>query len=418
MFAISFFSDKIKYMFGLNSSKNYFSKYLKFLDLKKLYPAIFTIDGPSFAPEIEIKGKKLLNFSSNNYLGLAGNPKVKEVVKKAIDKYGIGSGSTRLLSGTLDIQIEFEKTLADFMGFEDSITFSSGFLANAGVIRMLVDPFPYFTILPEKPGVIISDELNHASIIDGVRLAKAEREVYKHNDMTHLESILAKHKNRRKVVVSDGIFSMDGDMAKLKDITQLAKKYNALTYIDDAHGVGVLGPHGEGTAHHLGIANDIDVLMGSFTKAYGSIGGYITVSKDLAKYLRVTTRSYIFSDPIIPAVVAGLIETTKIIRAGSALREKVLSNAAFLRTELRSLGFTVLGEGTTIVPLMVHGEPKAIKFYDELFQDGVFAPCIRRPAVAEGMERIRFSLMASHERQHVETLLGVCKKIGKKMNLI
>lgn len=192
-----------------------------------MYPAIYTVNGPSSFPEIEIDNKKYLNFCSNNYLGLAGNERIKNAVIEGVNKYGVGSGSTRLLSGTLDIQIELENKLAEFLDTESSITFSSGFLANVGVIRMLVDPFPYFTLFNEGKGVIISDELNHASIIDGVRLAKAERKVYKHNDLESLERILRSSKNKRKLILTDGVFSMDGDMAKLKEIVDLAKVYDA-----------------------------------------------------------------------------------------------------------------------------------------------------------------------------------------------
>ncbi len=397
---------------------NYFKTYLDFLREKELYPEIYTIDGPSSSPEIIINGKKFLSFSSNNYLGLAGDQRIKNASIEGVKKYGVGSGSTRLLSGTLDVQIEFEKKLAEFLNCDDSITFSSGFLANVGAIRMLVDPFPYFHLFNEKPGIIISDELNHASIIDGVRLAKAERAIYKHNNIDNLERILKTNKQKRKLILTDGVFSMDGDLAKLKEISELAKIYNALVMIDDAHGTGVLGPKGAGTAHYLGVANDIDVVMGSFTKAFGSIGGFIAAKKPIIDYLRITARSYIFSDPIIPAVVAGLIETTDIIEKGDHLRQKVLSNSEYLRSNLKKLGFTVLGHETSIVPLFIGSEEKAIKFYAALIKNNILAPCIRRPAVAVGKERIRFSLMATHTKEQVDTLLNACEKIGKSFKLI
>lgn len=401
-----------------DKKQKYFNRYLKFLRFRKLYPAIYIVDGPSSFPEVSMQGKTFLNFSSNNYLGLAGDERIKKVTMEAIEKYGVGSGSTRLLSGTLDVQVEFEKVLSDFFGCEDSITFSSGFLANVGVIRMLVDPFPYFTLFGEGSGVIISDQLNHASIIDGVRLSKAEREIYKHNDMNELEMILDKHKKKRKLIITDGVFSMDGDLANLKKITELANNYNSLVMIDDAHGIGVLGPGGAGTAHHLGVADGVDIIMGSFTKAFGSIGGSISTSKILADYLRITARSYIFSDPIIPAVVAGLIETTQIIKEGDHLRQQVLSNADYLRENLKKLGFTVLGKETSIVPLMIYSEKKVIKFSEMLNESQILAPCIRRPAVAEGQERMRFSMMSTHTKEHLDTLLNVCEQVGKKLKMI
>ena len=404
----------------MKKSLEYFENYLEFLRSQKLYPSIYTIDGPSCEPYLLINGEKFLTFSSNNYLGLGGNEEIKNVVGEALKKYGIGSGSTRLMSGTLDIQIELEKSLAKFLTKDDSITFSSGFLANVGVIRMLVDPFPYFSLpsFLEKKGVILSDELNHASIIDGVRLSKAERVIYKHNDMKSLEEGLQANKDKRNLVLTDGVFSMDGDFAKLKEIVELSKAYNALVMVDDSHGVGVLGPKGEGLAHQLGVAEDVDVIMGSFTKAFGSIGGYIAISQNISDYLRITARSYIFSDPIIPAVVCGLIKTVEIIEKGDDLRKKVLSNASQLRNGLKNLGFSVLGEETAIVPLLIGSEKKAIEFSKNLYENSILGPCIRRPAVAEGKERIRFSLMATHSEEQVNRLLEVCEKIGRNLKII
>lgn len=403
---------------------SYFTKYLDYLEKNGLYPKIHEVQGPSTSPIVQIDGEKYLTFCSNNYLGLAESPEVKRETIKAIDIYGTGSGSTRLLSGSLDIQARFELTLAEHFGFDGSITFSSGYLANAGVIRMLVDPFPYFklpsvsNIFGDDKGLIISDELNHASIIDGVRLAKADRVVFKHNDMQDLEKILSTSKIKRKLVITDGVFSMDGDIANLVEITKLAKKYDALLFVDDSHAVGVLGPKGEGVAHHLGVEKDVDVLMGSFTKAFGSIGGFITANKTTVDYLRITARSYIFSDPIPPAIVFGLLTTLHIISNGSDLRKKVLGSADRLRVGLKKAGFKVLGDKTPIVPLFIGNEKKAIEFADELHKQKILAPCVRRPAVYEGHERIRFSVMASHSAEQIDQLLNVSEEIGKRLKMI
>jgi len=402
----------------------YFRKYLDYLRDNKLYPVIHEIEGPSTSPLVRIDGKEYLTFCSNNYLGLAENPIVKEKTKSAIDIYGTGSGSTRLLSGSLDVQSQFEDALAKHFGYDGSITFSSGYLANAGVIRMLVDPFPYFrlpnlsNLFARESGLIISDELNHASIIDGVRLAQADRAVYKHNDMKDLERILSRSRAKRKLVITDGVFSMDGDIANLKDVTKLAKSYGALLFVDDSHAVGVLGPKGEGVAHHLGVEKEVDVLMGSFTKAFGSIGGFITAKETIVDYLRLTARSYIFSDPIPPGFVYGLLSTLEIISKGSNLRRKVLDNAVQLRQGLKKIGFTVLGEGTPIVPLLIGNEKKAIEFADELNKRSILAPCIRKPAVLGGKERIRFSVMASHSVEQIDRLLNVCDEIGRQLKMI
>lgn len=396
------------------------SKTVQWIKKHRLYPDISTITGPSSNPEITINGKKYLTFCSNNYLGLANHEEIKKAVIEGVKQYGVGSGSTRLLSGTLDVQVDFEKKLAEFFGFSDSITFSSGFLASVGVVRMLIDPFPYFKLpFDNKEGIIISDELNHASMIDAVRLSHAERAIYKHNNMNDLERLLSQNKKKKKLIITDAVFSMDGDLADLKGIAKLAKEYDAIIYIDDAHGTGVLGPHGEGTAHHLGIEKEIDVIMGSFTKAWGSIGGFVvTKTKELADYLRVTARSYIFSDPILPGVVAGLIKALEIIRNGDELRKKTLDNAKYLRDELKKIGFEVLGNMLPIVPPLLRSEKNAINFSKKLLDVGILAPAVRRPAVPEGKERLRLTTMATHTKLQIDYLLENMEKIGKELKII
>lgn len=401
----------------------YFKQVVGILRNQELYPKIRAITGPSSSPEIIINGKKFLTFCSNNYLGLASNEDIKKVVIEAIKKYGVGSASTRLLSGTLDIQVEFETKLAEYFNFGDSITFSSGYSANLGIIRMLVDQFPYFPLpFGNEDGVIFSDETNHASIVDAVRLSHSERVIYKHNNIKDLEEKLVNdsYKNKRKLIITDGIFSMDGDFADLVAITKLAEEYNSLVFVDDSHGTGVIGPAGKGTAYHLGVGDKVDVTMGSFTKAWGSIGGFVAIkSKDLADYLRVTARSYIFSDPIIPSVVAGLIKTLEIIKNGDELREKTLGNAFYLRTELKKLGYEVLGEDNIpIVPPLLGSEKNAIEFSKKLLEAGIFAPPVRRPAVPEGKERLRLTTMATHTKEQLDYLLENMEKIGKELNII
>ncbi len=401
-----------------NKSREYFKKYIDFLNQQSLYPTIHEITGHSHEPKLIIKGKKYLSFSSNNYLGLSGNKEAKTMAKKAIDKYGIGSGGTRLVSGTLDVQLELEKKLAEYMGFGDSMTFSSGYLANVGVIRMLIDSFPYFQLSEEKQGIIISDELNHASIIDGVRLSKSLKEIYRHNNMDDLENILKKYKDHRKLIITDGVFSMDGDLANLKDITKLAKKYDAITMVDDSHAIGMLGPKGKGTSHYLGVEKDVDIIMGSFTKAFGSIGGFIVADKDIIEYLRITSRSYIFSDPIPPSFVSGLISVLKTINKSDNLRKKAINNSDLLRNSLKKAGFTVYGEKTNIIPLIIGDERKTINFANMLMDYNIIATCVRRPVVSPGRERIRFSVMATHKESEIKYLIDKCIYIGKILNLI
>ena len=410
--------SKVKSFFSKDSS-DYFKNVVKAIKDVGMYPEVNVITGPSCQPRITINGKEYLTFASNNYLGLAKNDELIQVTKSNLQKYGIGSGSTRLLSGTLDTHTELEKKLADFFGYESSITFSSGFLANVGVIRMLVDPFPYTKLLSHgQEGVIISDELNHASVVDGIRLSKAERKIYKHNDMDELSYILERNRRKRKLIVTDSVFSMDGDIANLHAITKLAKEHDALVFLDDSHGVGVLGPHGKGAAHHLGIKDGIHVLMGSFTKSFGSIGGYVACSKEIEEYFRVTARSYIFSDPIIPSIAASLIKTVEIIYDGDDRRQTVINRAAYLRAELKALGFRVLGDIVPIVPIMIGNEKKVIQFSNELLKIGILAPAVRRPAVIEGKERLRLSLMATHKREDIDLLIEECEKIGRKIGII
>ncbi len=402
----------------------YFKKHLDYLRDTDLYPRIPEIQGPSTSPIVKIDGSEYITFCSNNYLGLAENFLIKKQTKNGIDIYGTGSGSTRLVSGGLDIQTQFEARLAHFFRFDESITFSSGYLANVGVIRMLVDSFPYFkiptlsNIFGDDQGLIISDELNHASIIDGIRLAKADRVVFKHNDMVDLERALVKHKHKRKLVITDGVFSMDGVIANLVEITKLTKAYDALLFVDDSHAVGVIGPNGEGVSHYLGIEKDVDIIMGSFTKGFGSIGGFITANKTITDYLRITTRSYIFSDPISPAIVYGLLTTLDIIEKGDKLRVKVSQNADRLRNGLKNAGFTVLGDKTPIIPLLIGNEKQAIEFTDQLRSNKILGACVRRPVVLEGKERIRFSVMATHTFEQIDRLLNICSDIGKKVKMI
>ena len=410
--------SKVKSFFP-KDSKDYFKIVVKAIKDVGMYPEVNVISGSSCQPRITINGKEYLTFASNNYLGLAKSDELVRCIISNLKKYGIGTGSTRILSGNLSIQTELEKKLASFFGYGGSITFSSGFLANVGVIRMLVDPFPYTKLLSHgQEGVIISDELNHASVIDGIRLSKAERIIYKHNDMNELSSILERNRRKRKLIVTDSVFSMDGDIADLHAITKLAKEHDALVFLDDSHGGGVLGPHGEGAAHHLGIKDDIHVLMGSFTKSFGSIGGYIACSNEIEEYLRVTARPYIFSDPIIPSVVAGLIKTVEIIHDSDDRRQTVINQAARLRAELRALGFCVLGDTVPIIPIMIGDEKKVIQFSNELLKIGILAPAVRRPAVIEGKERLRLSLMATHKREDIDLLIEECEKIGRKIGII
>ena len=396
-------------------------KALNWIKKQGLYPDIRVAESCATDPEVIIDGKKVLMFSSNNYLGLANDERVKLKMIEAAKKYGMGSGGSRLLSGNIDIHNELEKQIADFKGEESAITFSAGYMANVGVIPALVADaggnfLDMFKKSKEGNSAIFSDELNHASIIDGCRLAKAERIIYKHKDMNDLENKIKKHKKKNNLIVTDGVFSMDGDIAPLKDIKFLGKKYGIKVMVDDAHASGLLGKSGRGTAEYFNIEN-VDITMGTFTKTFGGVGGFIAGSKDLIDYLRVTARTYIFSAPIPPAVAAGLVEAIKIASTDNKLRENLWNNVGHVREELKKMGFNILGE-TNIIPILVGDEKKAVSFSRELFENNVFIPAVRWPAVLEGQARLRLTIMATHNNSHIEKLLQALETSGKNSGVI
>lgn len=402
-------------------------KFLKFVQENKLYPDVKLISGSPTATEIVINGRKILVFCSNDYLGLANSALLKKAAHEAIDKYGVGSGGSRLISGNTDIQIELEKTIAEFKGGESAITFSTGYMANTGAIPAIMDVIGNIKKLGNKiiaipllkKNIILSDELNHASLIDGCRLTHAEIVVYKHKNVKDLENKLKKYKSRRKLIVTDGVFSMDGDIAPLPDIVRLAKKYNAITMVDDAHASGVLGKNGRGTTEYFGLKeSDIDIIMGTFTKAFGGVGGFIVGSKDLTDFLRITARSYIFSAPIPPVISASLIMAIKETRNNTKLRENLWSNATYLKNNLKKMGFDTLSSETQIIPVLIGEEAKAIQFSGLLFEVGILAPCVRWPAVPWGKARLRLTVKATHTREQIDKLLENIEEIGKRIEVL
>lgn len=386
---------------------------------RHLYPDIPIVSGPSSGPRIIIDRKEYLTFTSNNYLGLALDHRIKETIKEATDRYGMGSAGVRLLSGNLDIQVEFEQKLAQFLSTEDVMTFSSGYLANIGVIRALTNPFSYYPILKSpSAGYIFSDEINHTSIIDACALSKAQKVIYKHSDMDDLEARLKEVPLKaKKLIVTDGVFSMDGNLAKLPELVKLKKKYNAILMVDDSHGAGTIGKKGAGIAEHFGLEKEVDIIMMSFTKAFGALGGLIAGDKILLDYLRVTARPYMFSDPIPPAIVAGLIKALEIIEKSSKEREELEKTAMYLITELRNLGFNVKDSNTPIVPLIIGDEEKTISLSLFLREKGIFTPPIRYPAVRKGEERLRLTLMATHTKDDIDFLIKQLSEAKKNLNL-
>jgi 8-amino-7-oxononanoate synthase len=393
-------------------------KILDYLNKNDLYPDMKIIEGGA-DPEVLIDGKKVLMFSSNNYLGLATNPEVIKAAIEATKKYGVGSDGSRLLSGNLKIHRDFEKVIAKFKGGEDAIVWPSGYSANVSVINAIMNP-PKIgaTDFFKRQSIVLSDELNHASIIDGCKMSGQKVVIYKHCDTEDLEKKLKKYKNRKKLVVTDGVFSMDGDIAPLDKILPLCKKYNAFLMIDEAHSTGIQGKNGHGTAEKFNLdPKDIDIILGTCSKALASTGGFVVGNKKLVDYLRIASRSYIFSTAMTPAASASLIASLRVIEEKPEIRKKLLNNTEYLRNSFNKLGFDTLKSETQIIPVLIGSDDKAIKFSRKLFNEGIYAPSVRWPAVDKNASRIRFTVMATHTREQMDYLISRCKKLGKDFNL-
>lgn len=372
-----------------------------------LYNTIRTLEGPQGA-WVKINGKEVLNFSSNNYLGLANHPETVKKAKKALDIYGNGPGAVRTIAGTMELHERLEKKLAEFKKVEDVLTFQSGFNANLAVIPAVVG----------KGDTIYSDELNHASIIDGCRLARAEIKVYKHSNMESLEEILKEETAGRRLIVTDGVFSMDGDIANLPDIVELAERYNCLVMVDDAHGEGVLGSHGRGIVDHFELHGRVDIEVGTFSKAIGTVGGCAAGSSKLIKYLKQKARPFLFSSAVTPPDVAATIRAIEILQKDDSLVQKLWNNGDYFKEKMEEAGFDVGHSQTPITPVMVGEAKKASELSSRLFDEGVFAQSIGFPTVPRGKARIRVMISATHSRDDIDFALGKFRKIGKELEII
>lgn len=359
---------------------------------------------------INLNGKEVINLSSNNYLGLANHPRLKKAAIEAIEKYGVGAGSVRTIVGNQDILEELEKLLAEFKEEEAVTCYQSGFNCNMGTIQAIV----------QKGDLIISDELNHASIIDGIRLSKADKKVYRHSDMIHLEEILKTERDNYKnvLIITDGVFSMDGDIAKLPEIVSLAKKYNALTYVDDAHGSGVLGRSGRGTVDHFNLHGQVDFIIGTLSKAIGVIGGYVASKKIVKEWLLHRGRPLLFSTALPPVATAATIEAVKILMETEEYTKKLWDNAYYFKNGLKKLGFDIGKSETPITPVMIGDEAKTMEFSRKLLENGVFVSAIVFPTVPKQTGRLRCMLSAEHTKEDLDKALAVFEKVGKELNLI
>ena len=359
--------------------------------------------------KISIKGQTYINFASNDYLNLSGHPEIVKAAVSSLNKYGFGSGASRLLSGTYASHERLEKRIAEFKRTEAALVFNTGYAANTGIIP----------VLAEEGSLIFSDELNHASIVDGTRLSKAEVMIYKHKDVDCLEALLKRTSSekliKRKIIITDTVFSMNGDIAPLKDLMRMSEKYNALLMIDDAHGTGVIGKTGRGGLEHFDIKADNVIQMGTLSKALGCFGAFAAGKKDLITLLVNRSRSFIYSTSLPPAVAEAGIKAIDILDSRSIkLRKRLWKNRQRLHEGLQDLGFDTLGSETPIIPVLIGGIDSTLKTGEYLFRNKIFAPAIRPPTVPDGKCRIRFTVTAGHTDKDIDQVLEVMKKAKGK----
>jgi 8-amino-7-oxononanoate synthase len=375
-----------------------FFEKLKILKENRLFREIKDRASPQ-GSKIKLGGREYVNFSSNDYLGLANHPYIINEVKKALDEYGSGSGASRLLSGGSILHKELEDKTAQFKETESALVFNSGYAANSGIIPAITD----------KDDMIFSDELNHASIIDGCRLSKAKTVIYRHKDLSHLEDLIRKEDAKNKIVITDTVFSMDGDIAPLAGIYDICKKNNAILYIDDAHGTGVLG-NGRGTLSHFNIKPDPWVIqMGTFSKALGSFGAFVTGNSEVIEWIQNTARSFIFSTALPSCVIAASIAALELIKNDSELIKKLWENRDRAASDIKDSGYDIMGSETPIIPLKTGNVEDTLRISRHLYEKGLFAPAIRPPTVIE--PRIRITVTASHTNNDIERLIMTLREV-------
>src|SRR5689334_14866235 len=362
------------------------------------------------APECTFDGKHVINLASNNYLGLTTHPKLREAALEATRKYGVGSGAVRTIAGTMKIHMELEEKIARFKNVESCVVFQSGFTANAGTVSAILG----------KEDFIISDELNHASIIDGARLSRAKILVFRHKDVSHAEEHLVSVKDQpgRKLLITDGVFSMDGDIGALPGLCELAEKYGAIMMVDDAHASGVLGRNGRGTVDHFHLHGRVDIQVGTLSKAIGALGGYVCGSRDLIDFLYHRARPFLFSTSHPPSVAATCLAAFEVLEEEPLLIERLWSNTKFFKAGLKKLGFNTGLSETPITPVIVGDAARAHEFSRQLFAAGVFAQGIGFPTVAKDKARIRTIVTATHTEDELTRALGILEEVGKELKII
>ncbi|WP_186439481.1 MULTISPECIES: glycine C-acetyltransferase [Kurthia] len=383
---------------------------LQALKEQGLYNEIDPVEGAN-GPVITIRGKQLINLSSNNYLGLATNEDLKAVAQKTIATYGVGAGAVRTINGTLDLHVKLEEKLAEFKGTEAAISYQSGFNCNMAAISAVMD----------KNDAILSDQLNHASIIDGCRLSKAKIIAFNHSDMEDLRN-KAKEATEsglynKIMVITDGVFSMDGDIAKLPEIVEIAKEFDLITYVDDAHGSGVTGK-GKGTVKHFGLQNEIDFQIGTLSKAIGVVGGYVAGKQNVIDWLKVRSRPFLFSTALPPADVAAITAAVQMIIDSTELHDKLWDNGDYLKAGLQKLGFNIGHSETPITPCIIGDETLTQQFSKRLIEEGVYAKSIVFPTVPKGTGRVRNMPTAAHTKEMLDDAIAIYEKVGKELGVI
>jgi glycine C-acetyltransferase len=423
MFTIDYFTAKIDYnregIFPANRGTNrrlpvfsrldWIQQELESLKQAGLYNRIRTLESPQGA-WLVVDGKQVLNFCSNNYLGLANHPRLVAAVQDAVVKYGVGPGAVRTIAGTMDLHLELERRMAAFKGVEASLVLQSGFSANGAVIPVLVG----------KEDVVFSDELNHASIIDGCRLSRARIVRFSHADTSDLERVIQETSGsyRRGLVITDGVFSMDGDIAPLDKIYAVTSRYDLMLMADDAHGEGVIGRGGRGIVDHFGLHGKVDVEVGTFSKAFGVMGGVVAGNASIIEWLRQRGRPFLFSSALTPADVAACLAAVDLLEETTELVDRLWSNTEIFKNEMKNLGFDTGESVTPITPVMLGEAQLAQEFSRELFEEGVFAMALGFPTVPQGKARIRVMISAAHSKTDLEKSLEIFAKVGKRLGVI
>lgn len=377
-----------------------------------LYKSERVIDSQQAADIHVTTGESVLNFCANNYLGLANSPELIQAGKEALDKQGYGMASVRFICGTQDVHKELESRISDFLGMEDTILYSSCFDANTGLFETILS----------KEDAIISDALNHASIIDGVRLCKAMRYRYSNNDMADLEEKLKQADAdgaRYKLIVTDGVFSMDGIIADLESVCDLADKYNALVMVDDSHAVGFIGDKGRGTHEHCGVMSRVDIITGTLGKALGGAsGGYTSARKEIVEWLRQRSRPYLFSNTLAPVIASASLRVLDMLESGDELRQKLKRNSEYFREKMTALGFELVPGEHPIIPVMLGDASLASNFADKMLQEGIYVVGFSFPVVPKGQARIRTQMSAAHDIEHIDRAVSAFEKVGKELGVI